>query len=224
MFKHKELLSEDFEAQIERIKEKLWRLKREDVAFEIFGSDVYEYKLNAPLSVDEINKFEKKYGIKLPAGYALFLQKIGNGGAGPFYGLARLENSVFSDMDYPNENNKVNPSLPFPLTEPLQMDLDRFEEFRDDKIFQEKYWSAENANGLLRLCNFGCGIFINLIVNGQEYGNMWTDNRSNDGGIYPSINLENYPPLELEKEERLNFLDWYEFWLDKSLEKLENEE
>ncbi|WP_286375979.1 hypothetical protein [Acinetobacter sp. R933-2] len=38
---------------------------------------------------------------------------------------------------------------------------------------------------------------------------MWTDDRANDGGIYPS--------QELGNRERITFLNWYERWLDQSL-------
>jgi hypothetical protein len=55
---------------------------------------------------------------------------------------------------------------------------------------------------------------LNLVVNGQEYGNIWTDDRGSDGGIYPS--------MELGNKEKINFLDWYELWLDNSLEEIKN--
>lgn len=39
--------------------------------------------------------------------------------------------------------------------------------------------------------------------------NMWTDNRVNDGGIYPSVELENIG--------KISFLSWYELWLDNTI-------
>jgi hypothetical protein len=50
---------------------------------------------------------------------------------------------------------------------------------------------------------------MNLMVNGNEYGHIWFDDRCNDQGIYPD------PYFEVK--ERLTFLDWYEIWLDRSV-------
>lgn len=55
---------------------------------------------------------------------------------------------------------------------------------------------------------------MNLVVNGKEYGNIWVDDRCNDGGIYPDRYFGN--------EERITFLAWYELWLDKSLSEVES--
>jgi hypothetical protein len=67
-------------------------------------------------------------------------------------------------------------------------------------------------NGAIRICNYGCAIRLNLIVNGKEYNNVWTDDRANHEGIHPSYELGN--------TEKITFLDWYELWLDNSLKKL----
>ena len=50
-------------------------------------------------------------------------------------------------------------------------------------------------------------------MNGQEKGNMWTDDRTNDAGLYPTIELGN--------KGKITFLDWYELWLDNSLEEIQ---
>ena len=48
----------------------------------------------------------------------------------------------------------------------------------------------------------GCAIRIWLVITGPEVGNLWTDDRANDGGWLPM---------------RVTFQQWYEDWLDKSL-------
>ena len=63
---------------------------------------------------------------------------------------------------------------------------------------------------MLRIAHAGCGIAINLIVNGPEYGNIWVDSRVNDNGIYPEV-----PTLGTG---RIQFLDWYEQWLDREMQ------
>ncbi len=66
--------------------------------------------------------------------------------------------------------------------------------------------------GALRISNFGCGVSLNLIVNGKEYGNIWADDRCNDQGIYPDPYYK--------KSGRIQFLDWYEYWLNDSLKNI----
>lgn len=56
-------------------------------------------------------------------------------------------------------------------------------------------------------------VSINLVVNGPSYGEIWVDDRNNDNGVYPDFYFGN--------EERLGFLEWYELWLDKSIEEFE---
>ncbi len=201
--------------QILRIKEKFSKLKSLDKNLKTFGSRLHKFDLNEPLDLETISAFEEKHQIKLPLEYSIFLQQIGNGGAGPAYGLAKLENSLFADMDYPKEENLVNPALPFPHTEPQFMmteDEDEDEEFDEDEI-DEKWNEPQHNYGVLRLCNLGCGIFTSLVVNGKEYGNMWIDDRSSEAGIYPYCKTNDF-------SERSGFLDWYETWLDQSTKML----
>jgi len=58
------------------------------------------------------------------------------------------------------------------------------------------------------------GIMLTLIVNGAEKGNIWTDDQTNDAGIYPTTELGN--------KEKLSFLAWYELWLELSLARIQD--
>lgn len=89
----------------------------------------------------------------------------------------------------------------------VHIDKDESEYQRQLATFEEKYFSNEERNGMIAICNFGCAASLNLVVNGSEYGYVWTDYRSSDGGLYPSDELGN--------KGRISFLDWYELWLDK---------
>jgi hypothetical protein len=78
--------------------------------------------------------------------------------------------------------------------------------------------SGEEHNyGILNLCNYGCGVSLFLVVNGLEKGNMWTDQRAYDLGIYPT-NEE-----EFGSATRISFLDWYEKWLDHSIDEIKGQ-
>ncbi|SEW57475.1 SMI1/KNR4 family protein [Chitinophaga arvensicola] len=205
--------------QLERIKNKLEQLKNLDTNYSVFGASTHKYRLNPPVSVAKIKKFESFYRTRLPDEYVAFLMIIGNGGAGPFYGLEPLEDVMFDDLDNKKPGSLLNPSKPFLHTEAWNQTFEptvdaeeNEEEYQKQRIqFEEKYFDKQQMNGVIAICNFGCAVRINLVVNGKEYGNIWTDDRSSDYGIHPSYELGN--------KEKINFLNWYELWLDNSLTK-----
>lgn len=198
--------------QIGRIKEKLNKLKRKDSGRVIFGASKHRYKFFRTKTEAELIDFEERFKIRLPESYRIFIKEIGNGGGGPYYGLEQLEAGIFSDLDYKNEAGYIDPSKEFLFTEAWNLDLNEMAEGEDYSQREEVYYDNKWANGLLRICNFGCGVSINLVVNGIEYGNIWVDDRCNDGGIYPDHYFGN--------TEKIDFLTWYELWLDQSLKEL----
>ncbi|MBW3596433.1 MAG: SMI1/KNR4 family protein [Planctomycetes bacterium] len=46
--------------------------------------------MNERLTESQAAAFEKKYAITMPEDYRQFLTQIGNGGAGPYYGMFKL--------------------------------------------------------------------------------------------------------------------------------------
>ncbi len=110
------------------------------------------HKFNSCKSEKELINFEKENKITLPLGYRTFLKQIGNGGAGPYYGLEPLESGREVDLDYKNGKDLLDLSKPFPYSESWNIDFDKVEKITD------------------------------------------------------------------ENNEKLEFLDWYELWLDKSIE------
>lgn len=201
--------------QIERIKSKFHHLKQLDRNFVVFGSEKHRYVFNQTKSEKELTEFEKNNGIKLPTEYKEFLMQIGDGGAGPYYGLEPIENGLFADLDYKDKNDLNDLSKPFPQTEHWNLDFGEDTDENEDEYFAQKdeeYYQNKWANGLLRVSNFGCGVSMNLVVNGKEYGNLWVDDRCNEQGIYPNPYIEN--------RDRITFLDWYENWIDTEVKKL----
>lgn len=218
--------------QINRIKHKLEQLKNLDVDFKLFGANKHKYLLNPVLTIAQLKQFEKTNKVELPKEYVLFLTMIGDGGAGPFYGVHDLQ---YSRIDFFDNTEKANHqyfdlSKPFPHTENWNVEealeelydqIEKANEAGDDVLEEslfEKKWvligEAHHDYGRLNTTHFGCGVQISLIVNGQEKGNMWTDDRANDSGIYPTIELGN--------KDKITFLDWYELWLDNSLLEIQN--
>lgn len=206
--------------RLNRISDKIEQLRKLDKYFILFGSEKHRYKLNPTISLDIIRQFEQNYNVTLPKDYVEFITTIGNGGVGPYYGLEPFENCLFNDLDYKRPDFLLNPSKPFMHTEPWSLEFSTIideEENEEDyekeySKFQEQYFDNEQMNGVIAICNYGCGISLNLVVNGEEFGHIWIDDRGNDGGIYPS--------KEFGNENKISFLNWYELWLDSSFKEI----
>lgn len=197
------------EDQIARIEKKLSRFSDLIEIPNVFGADKHHFKLNPTKTESDIVEFEIEHGINLPLGYRNFLKKIGNGGVGPHYGLEPLENGRFIDLDQKDKNNLIDLSKPFLYNEPWNLDWEIPKNvLNEDEYLNDLYLESNkkhHINGLLRLSNMGCGVWINLVVNGEEYGNIWIDDICNDQGL---------APLQTKHKNRVNFIDWYEEWLN----------
>ncbi len=202
--------------KINQIKQKLSKLKKLDVDFKIFASHLHKYKLGKCKTEKEIAEFESKYDIKLPTEYRAFLKQVGDGGAGPHYGMEPLKNGPLDDLEEKSKSELIDPSKPFLFTKAWNFDWKKIEKEKQSEVEwdqkNDEYFDTKWSNGLLRICDFGWGTFINLVVNGKEHGKIWTDARINDEGIHP----EQY----FSKQKGITFLDWYEAWLDESIKKL----
>ncbi|MDM1377859.1 SMI1/KNR4 family protein [Myroides marinus] len=217
--------------QIKRIKDKISQLEDLDQDLEVFGADTHEYTLNPVLDEKEVSKFEQEHKVTLPKDYVAFITQIGNGGVGPFYGLQTLAEASINEEEMLVMGNSTSVLLQksFPHTtawNPLEQlgalddkiadAYDKGDEELEEELYEERLeiiGGEEHDYGRLNLCDYGCGITLFLVVTGEQKGIMWTDDRMNDGGLYPSIELENTA--------NLSFLDWYELWLDNSIAEFE---
>jgi hypothetical protein len=112
----------------------------------------HRYRLGAVLSEATLAAFESANGVGLPQDYRRFLSEIGNGGAGPYYGLEPL-GTFGRDL-----------SRPFPfVTPPDTLTDDELDELPDG----DKY------SGVLEFCHQGCANYSYLVVNGPTYGTIW---------------------------------------------------
>ena len=73
-----------------KLRKQLKRAGEEDRDLSRFGADQHEYQLKPPASAEAVAAFEARFHVSLPDGYRNFLLWMGNGGAGPFYGLYSL--------------------------------------------------------------------------------------------------------------------------------------
>jgi len=209
-------------SEIAVLRKKLDELIHVDTSFETFGSSVHRYRLNPPVSPIELEQFEATHSIILPEPYRTFVSEFSNGGAGPYYGLFPL--GFFDAAGGPLERWKEGDgfagilSEPFPHSEswnlpevrlmrPGSLEADDEEDAWIRELDNE-VWRPELVNGAFPICHQGCAIRNLLVVSGPERGNVWIDDRPNDGGIHP-VN-SNSPTGTL-------FFDWYSTWLDESI-------
>ena len=195
--------------QIDYIKKKmLFLLAHSDSLKSIVPKQVF---INPTISEEEVSEIEKRNNIILPKDYREFIIKIGNGCIGPRQGLLSLQESMF-DFKL-RDNPAINLSKPFPYNEKWNEDewIDAIDwdggERPDDEVL-EKYMSTNHITGCLQICHIGHGATYLLVVNGEEYGNMWLDGRIDYGGLKPLLN---------EKGERVSFISWFTEWLDEAV-------
>jgi hypothetical protein len=124
----------------------------DEVRRRVFGSEQHGYRLGPVLSEAELAAFESAHRVRLPADYRRFVASIGNGGAGPYYGLEPL-GTLGCDL-----------SRPFPFTRPTDQ---LAEDERAQWLEQDEY------PGVLEFCHQGCAIYSYLVVNGPTYGTIW---------------------------------------------------
>ena len=130
------------------------QLRSADTRLRVFGSETHKYRPGSTLSETEQQAFELANRITLPADYRAFLAHVGNGGAGPAYGLTPLDPCAI-------DCGLSRPFLAIKATDQLTEDeLERL-------MFLDEY------PGILEVCHHGSGIVSFLVVNGPTYGTIW---------------------------------------------------
>ncbi|HBI44939.1 MAG TPA: hypothetical protein DDY78_19100 [Planctomycetales bacterium] len=216
------------EADFAAIRDGLRRLRDSAASLKVFGSIAHAFQTNPPLSEESVRMFEGRHRVILPKEYSGFLVRVGNGGAGPAYGLFKL-----GDMDAMNgyeqwteDNGFVGVlSKPFPHARPWNdlSEKPEFDESQEHSLDEEDeygrqmdawerriYWNTTHVNGAVPICHRGCALRQWLVVTGPEAGHVWDDDRTDYGGLKPVQS----------KGERVGFLQWYRSWLDEGLRQL----
>jgi hypothetical protein len=144
-------MDNDFITEATAIIDRLRSLDRRRV---VFGATHHAYRFNEPIQVTEVERFERTHGVSLPVPYRRFIAELGNGGAGPYYGIMPLE------LDAPQLLE------PFPYTEPFTPNQE------DEDLSLES-----DIPGTISIAEYGCGIYILLVVRGFAAGQVWVDAR-----------------------------------------------
>ncbi|RAV23345.1 SMI1/KNR4 family protein [Paenibacillus contaminans] len=188
------------ESQLDRINNKLEKAMRKDSAFLVFGSSSHKYTVYDKLTTKELADWQVKYQVTLPEPYAQFLTKVGNGGAGPFYGIYPLEKAA----SYTGTNALATKCVLYPgmskeewnpLIEPL---------ISDEDISDLEYDATREKvlGGMLCIGTQGCEYDMYLVLEGDFKGKI----------VYTSDFYQDHPFFFVYED---NFLDWYERWLDE---------
>ncbi|MFF2885944.1 SMI1/KNR4 family protein [Paenibacillus sp. NPDC057967] len=190
------------EKQTDRIKTKLEKAKHKDAALAVFGASSHKYKVHEKLSAKELTDWEAKSGVTLPEPYKQFLTQVGNGGAGPYYGIYSLEKAAsYTETHALAATCILHPGMTKEkwnqLIEPLTSDED---------ISDEEYDAARDRvlGGMLCIGTQGCEYDMYLVLNGEYRGRI----------VYTSDFHPDHPFFFVYED---SFLDWYERWLDEMI-------
>lgn len=157
----------------------------------IFGASSHKYELNPVVSLEDVRKFEKNNGITLPEEYVFFITQVGNGGAGPHYGITPLNiNSI-------DKNLSLTPFARIDMTEK------EWNDYLDDD-YDDDYDDTNNfEHGVLEVGYQGCTFVTWLVITGNDKGNI----------VYADLNMDTNKPYFVH----MGFLEWFEGWFEEML-------
>ncbi|MDN4078758.1 SMI1/KNR4 family protein [Paenibacillus polymyxa] len=188
------------ETQLDRIKNKLSQAMRKDADISVFGASSHQYRVKEKLTAKELEDWQTLNQVTLPEPYALFLMKIGNGGAGPYYGIYSLGKATsYTERQVLLAKSVLHPGMTKEewnhLIEPLT---------RDEDIPDEEYDDTCNKvlGGMLCIGTQGCEYDMYLVLEGKYRGRI----------VYTSDFHPDHPFFFVYEG---SFLDWYERWLDE---------
>jgi hypothetical protein len=78
------------DADFKAIREGLRQLGESKAKLKVFGSEAHKFHTHPPLIEPTVREFETRHQVVLPPEYGGFLIHVGNGGAGPAYGIFKL--------------------------------------------------------------------------------------------------------------------------------------
>ncbi len=180
---------------VKRILKLLEQAKAKDPDLARFGAYSHLYKLAAPAGEEAIQEFEEQQGIRLPEEYRDFLMLVGNGGAGPYYGLYGLK--ALKEELSDSHGVRLYRVMEEPVIYPKMSDeeWDRMADPEGRRKGEEVHPYA----GILPIGTQGCTLMTGLMLAGPYRGQV----------VYYDEDFCGPPFFAREK----GFLEWYERWL-----------
>ncbi|MCJ0872496.1 SMI1/KNR4 family protein [Streptomyces sp. AP-93] len=151
------------------VRARLRQMAAEDPEATRHGAHHHRYELAPPLPEAEIGAFEEEHGCRLPPEYRSFVGRVGDGPAGPAYGLMPLVTPHSgADADGAAEGEWEDDRRPGRLGAPCPM--------REPRPFDEgqRFDPDEGLTlGTFVLADHGCGTYSRLVLNGLLTGQVW---------------------------------------------------
>lgn len=211
---------------------RLQTLKRLDLDCACFAARSHGYDLNPPVPEEEVARMEEKHGCRFPDEYRRFITELGNGGAGPAYGVLPLgmQDNMHDVGRWEDGYSLVGDlSKPFPLHDTWNLPDDFWAQQPDpteataieeedrmneewEKKLEVQYYATDITDGAIPICHEGCALRNWLVVTGPLAGTVWRDLRADYGGIQPLLNKDG---------SRMGFNDWYLQWIAQYTQQVE---
>lgn len=153
----------------ERIRMLAGLAAKEDPLCRIFGADKHQYQFAPPASPEEVQAMQQRLGVTFPEDYVTYLTRLGNGGAGPQYGLYSLEQLALWNEHLPDPVSRET-WLDSRLTPGRWMQAVRkfnaLAEEDADAVFHRM------THGALIIGTQGCTVDTLLLCSGEDAGKI----------------------------------------------------
>lgn len=144
---------------------------RKDPAYRIFGADTHHYKFKPAATVQEVSQVQAVLGVRFPDSYIQYLTKLGNGGAGPHYGIYSLD-----EMQHNSQYLLHQPLLGEPMLHPDMTLTEWYEIAEDLDILDEDAeidaFFGKLMQGTIVLGTHGCSVDTLLMCSGANAGEV----------------------------------------------------
>ncbi len=174
----------------EEVKRILEQARRIDPRLEMFGASNHQYRLGLPVDLTFVRSIEEEYHFQFPEDYVQFITEVGDGGAGPGYGLYPF--GYYSTEAESTKETKTREIYLHGLGRELQLlpvDPEWLENFciskEDYKKNPEKYFQGSRGSfnwhndvlygpyGFFHLGTYGCWRDFGLITAGERRGQVF---------------------------------------------------
>lgn len=198
--------------EVERILE---QARRMDPQLEMFGVADHQYRLGSPVDLAFVRTIEEAYHFRFPEDYVQFITEVGDGGAGPGYGLYPF--GYYCTEVESTKEAKAREIYLRGLGRKLKLLPIESEWLEDFCISKEEYeknpekyfrggkgsfnWDNGTPYGFFHLGTYGCWRDFGLITAGERYGQVFIHNTEG--------------AFELEAR---NFEEFYQDWLNSILD------
>jgi hypothetical protein len=156
------------------------------------------YRLREPVDPATLDRAERAIASPLPEGYRHFVTAIGDGGAGPYWGVVPLGEALdrleaFSgDLASLGRDCPLSADVDFGEVTGQPDDWDaHVARLESDAAYQahydrltEEYSGPLWLDGRLPIIDYGCGDWFFLVVRGPRRGTVWVDSVDGGTGLY----------------------------------------